>query len=163
MRTSIFEKKSKKTWTPSTRLWVKKMDRKWLAIGFFFHECTTQMLLVQNDSYGKIPMHIFTLKYSDMQIGTKMGQQKIGFLAHFLGTHANANFDKWVLCPSLGCGWLVWAGFSPAKSLRAKKSKQECKKSSFDALRPYWKFNHVHSTCVLKDNHSSIVTLYASL
>ena len=130
------------------------MDRKWLAIGFFFHEWTTQMLLVQNDSYGKIPMHIFTLIYPGMQIGTKMGQQKIGFLAHFLGTHANANFDKWVLCPSLGCGWLVWAGFSPAKSLRAKKSKQECKKSSFDALRPYWKFNHIPLSHSL---HSSLL------
>ena len=117
------------------------MDRKWLTMEFFFHECTTKMLLVQNDSYRKISLYIFSLISPDIQIGTKMGQQKIGFLAHFLGTHANANFDKWVLCPSLGCGWLVWAGFSPAKSLRAKKSKQECKKSSFDALRPYWKFN----------------------
>ena len=52
-------------------------------------------------------MHIFTLKYSDMQIGTKMGQQKIGFLAHFLGTHANANLEKRVLCPPLGCASLV--------------------------------------------------------
>ena len=62
-----------------------------------------------------------------MQIGTKMGQHQMGFLAHFLGNQANAYCVKWVLDPALEQGGRVWADWGPVEQLRKK------------VLMPEWK------------------------
>ena len=55
-----------------------------------------------------------------MQIGTKMGQHQMSFLARFLGNQANAFCVKWVLDPALDQGAQLVADLGQVEQLRKK-------------------------------------------